>query len=77
MSGSSCPVVVAILAAAGAATGKALVACTTSVSAKNLGRTRDRLTAFLDQRKPGTGPSLPEEGILRTQGRSSFATGRG
>jgi hypothetical protein len=41
------------------------------------GRTRARLTSFLDQRKPGTGPSLPQEGIFRTQGRSSAATVRG
>jgi hypothetical protein len=110
----SSPVVVAILAAAVAAAGNALVAYTTSVSAKNLeaqkaeqarilevvrtgnpdkaavnlrfllragliddGRTRARLTAFLDQRKPGTGPSLPQEGIFRTQGRFSSGAVRG
>ena len=28
------------------------------------GRTRARLTTFLDQRKPGTGPTLPQEGIF-------------
>jgi hypothetical protein len=108
------PVVVAILAAAVAGAGNALVAYTTSVSAENLeaqkaeharilevvrtgnpdkaaenlrfllragliddGRTRARLTIFLDQRKPGTGPALPQEGIFRTQGRSSAATVRG
>jgi hypothetical protein len=108
------PVVVAILVAALAAAGNALVAYTTSVSAENLeaqkaeharilevvrtgdpdkaavnlrfllragliddGRTRARLTTFLDERKPGTGPALPQEGILRTQGRFSRATVRG